>query len=279
MNTIFTRSILVSCVFLIVSLVQAQPPAGIPYQAVAKDNLGNPAKNRTVYVKCAIIQRAAVGGITILEETHQVQSNNDGVFEIIIGQGAITTNSQLNSLSQVPWANGPFFFNLKIAVAPSIPASWWLAANNYVDMGTVQLWSAPYALYAGNASVTNVNTSITAGDKNTFLVTDSSGHVKWTSPQAAQMNVTQISNVSLSLNTALGQTVIIPPNTTSVVRIYVKGVKKGDPVIVSPQDDYVSWSVYSTWVSHLDTVAVRLANYTNDSVSVLGSQYKIVVIK
>ncbi len=255
----------------------AQPPAGLNYQVIAKDNLGNIARNRTVYVKCAIIQGAAVGGKMLLEETHKVQSNNDGVFEIIIGQGTKTAASVVSSLALIPWASGPFFFSLKVAVAPSIPASWWVAADNYIDMGTTQLWSAPYALYAGNASITNVNSSIPAGPANTFMITDSLGNVSWTKPQAAQVNVTQVSNVSLSV--ATGQNVIIRPNTTSVVRIFVKGVKKGDPVLVTPQDDYVNWSVYSSWASNADTVAVRFANYTNQTVSILASQYKIVIIK
>lgn len=279
MKTFLTRALLILPLMCMANILLAQPPAGIPYQFVAKDNLGNAARNRTVYVKCSIIQRAAVGGTTLLEETHQVQSNNDGVFEIIIGQGTKTAASVLKSLSDVPWANGPFFFNLKVAVAPSIPASWWVAADNYVDMGTMQLWSAPYALYAGNATVNNVTTSIKPGDPNTFLVTDSAGNVGWTKPQAAQVNVTQISNVSLTLNTTTGQSVSIQPNTTSVVKIYVKGVKKGDPILITPQDDYSNWSVYSSWVSNPDTVAVRFANYTNGVVSVLSSQYKIVIIK
>ncbi len=268
--------LLLSC---ITGIAMAQPPAGIPYQFVAKDNIGNPARNRTVYVQCSIIQKAAVGGTMMMEETYQVQSNNDGVFEIIIGQGTKTPASPNQSLSTIPWATGPFFFNLKVAVAPSIPASWWVAKDNYVDMGTMQLWSAPYALYAGNASVTNVNTSIKPGDPNTFLVTDSAGHVSWATPQAANVNVTQISNVSLTLNSTLGQSVMIQPNTTAVVRIYIPGVKKGDPIVVTPQDDYPDWSIYSSWVSNADTVAVRLANYTNSVVSVLTGQYKIVVIK
>lgn len=280
MKTRFTKIFAMFLIFACTTgIAIAQPPAGIPYQFVAKDNIGNPARNRTVYVKSAIIQTAAVGGTMVMEETYQVQSNNDGIFEIIIGQGTKTPASQNQSLSTIPWAKGPFFFNLKIAVAPSIPASWWVAADNYVDMGTMQLWSAPYALYAGNASVTNVNTSIKAGPMNTFLVTDSTGQVSWAAPQAASVNVTRISNVSLTLNTTFGQSVMIQPNTTALVKILIPGVRKGDPILVTPEDDYTNWSIYSSWVSSPDTVAVRLANYTNNVVSVLGSQYKIVVIK
>ncbi|SJZ95963.1 hypothetical protein [Sediminibacterium ginsengisoli] len=271
------RNILMVAFLLAAAVAQAQPPAGYSFQAVAKDPLGNVAKNRTVYVKGAIFQTAAIGGTLMLEETFQVQSNNDGVFTIIIGQGTKTQASPLNSLAQVPWANGPFFFNLKVAIAPTIPASWWVAADNYQDYGTTQLWSVPYALYAGNASVTNVNTSIQAGPPNTFLVTDSLGNVNWRTPQAAQVNVTEVRNVNLSVIT--GQSVNIQPNTTSVVRIPMPGVKQGDPVLISAQGDYINWSVYNAWIGVNDTVSVRFANYTDAPVTVFGSQYKVVVIK
>ena len=279
MKTKFIKILAVLALACITGIAVAQPPAGIPYQFVAKDNIGNPARNRTVYVQCAIIQTAAVGGTTVLEETHQVQSNSDGVFEIIIGQGTKLTCIIYKILSTIHWASGHFFFYVKFAFSPFIPASWWVAKDNYIDMGTMQLWSAPYALYAGNASVTNVNTSIKAGPVNSFLVTDSTGQVSWATPQAANVNVTHISNVNLTLNSTFGQTVMIQPNTTALVKVFIPGVKKGDPILVTPDDDYTNWSIYSSWVSNRDTVAVRLANYTNNVVSVLSSQYKIVVIK
>lgn len=67
MKTKFIKILAVLALACITGIAVAQPPAGIPYQFVAKDNIGNPARNRTVYVQCAIIQTAAVGGTTVLE--------------------------------------------------------------------------------------------------------------------------------------------------------------------------------------------------------------------
>jgi hypothetical protein len=55
--------------------------------------------------------------------------------------------------------------------------------------------------------------------------------------------------------------------------------EKGDPILVTPQNDYQNWAIYSAWVSAAGFVSVRLANYTADPVTVDGSEYKIVVIK
>lgn len=267
---------IVSMVFA-VSISMAQPPAAIPFQSVAKDPIGNPAQNRDVYTKVTIYQTSAIGGKNVWEETHVSKSDKDGIFTVYIGKGTKSATTTISNIGQIDWGNGPFFLNVKVAVAPSIPAVWWLPADNYVDLGTTQMMSVPYALFAGNASVTNVNTAIAPGPPNTFLITDSLGNVNWRTPAAAQQNVIQNYNLTLAIST--GQNVTINPNTTAVVSVTIPGVRKGDPILVTPQDDYRDWSIYSAWVDSDDLVKVRIANYTDLPVAVLGSQYKIVVIK
>ena len=279
MKLILVRSLLIACLVFIAGTIIAQPPSSVPLTSVAKDPMGNVAKNRDVYVKDIIYQTAAVGGVKVWEESHVVKTNDDGIFTINVGKGTKSPTTTLLDIGQIDWGNGPFFYNIKVAVAPSIPAAWWVAADNYIDMGTTQMLSVPYALFAGNASVTNVNTSITPGPPNTFLITDSLGNVNWTTPLAAQQTVTTITNFNLSLAVSAGQNVNISPNTTAVVTIKVIGVRKGDPILVTAQDDYQNWSIYSAWVAGDDTVMIRFANYTDVPVDVLGSQYKIVVIK
>ncbi len=273
-----------NCLLTIVLLctlgsIHAQAPLSINFQAIAKDSLGNRAINSDIYAKGAIIQNNILNGATVWEETFQVKSNPDGVFGLQIGNGIRTAATSINNIGQIDWGNGPYFFNLKIAVKPSQAASNWSPDDNYRDMGTSQLMSVPYALFAANANVTNVNASIKPGPPNTFLVTDSLGNVNWRTPQAAQQSVTTITNLILNLAVSTGENVSIPPNTTAVVTVTVKGVVKGDPILVTPQDDYKQWSVYSAWVSATDTVSIRFANYTDQPVTVLGSQYKIVIIK
>ena len=264
---------LVSCVGTLI----AQPPPSIPFQVVAKDALGNPAKNRTIYVKDQIIH-ARPNGTVVWQEEHVVTSDNDGIYTIYIGTGT-RISPATGDLTSLDWGNGPFFFNFKAAIAPSIPSPWWLPIDNFVDYGTSQMLSVPYALFAGNASVTNVNTSITPGKPNTFLITDSLGNVNWAEPRAAQVNVTQISNYQLQLSVTPGQNATIPANSTSKVEIPIADAELGDPVVITALGDYQNFNVYSAWVSRKGFVAVRFANYQPKPMAVSGNLYKIVIIK
>jgi hypothetical protein len=277
--TIVKKLLLLPLLFMAGTVI-AQPPPALPVQGVAKDALGNPAKNRKVFLKVAIFQ-GRINGTLVWEESFEVTADNDGIYTINVGLGNRSNNipSTTKDLNSITWANGPFFLNQKIAVAPSIPQSWWVAADNYVDLGTIQMLSVPFALFAGNATVTNVNTSIAPGANNTFLITDSTGKVAWAPPQAAQQNVTYVSNFNTNLAISNGASVTIQPLTTSVVEVEVTGVSLGDPIIITPQGDYQDWAVYSAWVSANNKVKIRFANYTDNVVDVKNSDYKIVVIK
>lgn len=279
MKLVLVRTLLVASLLFVAGTIIAQPPPAMNYQLVAKDPLGNVAKNRKIYTKIIIYQTSPTNGPKVWEESHVGNSNDDGVFTVVIGRGTKSPTTTLQDIGKIDWASGPFFLNTKVAVEPSVPAAWWVAADNYLDMGTTEMLSVPFALFAGNASVTNVNTSIQPGPRNTFLITDSLGNVNWQTPQAANQSVTTITNLSLKLDVFGGTNVNIPPNTTAVVTVAVPGVRKGDPIIVTPQDDYLDWSVYSSWVAQDDVVRIRFANFTAQPVPVLGSQYKIVVIK
>lgn len=270
-------SILLLLVFLTESLI-AQPPPLWFIQNVAKDNQGNPARNRTIHLRLAIYHGTITGGTLVYEESQQIQSDNDGVYGYTMGKGIRSTAPGLkDSLNKIEWGNGPYFINTKIAVAPSIPAPWWIAANNYVDLGTFQIMSVPYALYAGNASVTNVNTNIAAGPPNTFLTTDSLGNVNWTTPKAAQYNITQVTNANL--DRFAGVDAEIQPNTTTVIKVMVENAKAGDPILIAALDDYTDWTVYTAWCKVDGEINIRFGNFTAKTVNVKKSQYKIVLVK
>ena len=272
------RLVLLLVSVILTGVVTAQPPAAVNFQAIAKDPQNNPARNRTVYVKDAIYQTTPSGTL-VWSEAHVVTTDADGLFTIIIGRGTKDPAINIPDISKIDWANGPFFFNIKTAVAPVIPAAWWVAADNYVDLGTTQILSSFYAIYAGNASVTNVTTSIPPGPNNTFLITDSSGKVAWQTPQAAQQAVTTVTNITVNFQNIPGLDINIAKNTTSTVTIKLPGVKIGDPILVTPLGDYPDWSVYASWVPTDDIIKIRFANFTDSPVTIFGSQYKIVVIK
>ena len=122
---------------------------GIIFQAVATDPQGNPAAGRTIYIKDAILQSSA-NGQTVYSETFKVIASNSGVFTIVISKGQKLTGP--NSITNLDWSAGPYFLNIKAAVAPTLPLADWNVDQQYIDMGTSQFWSVPFALYASNVA-------------------------------------------------------------------------------------------------------------------------------
>ena len=109
-------------------------PQGINYQAVARDAGGNILGNQSVNVKMIILEGSA-NGTALYEETHQDTTDAFGLFTLIIGQGSPLTGT----FDEVDWGSGAKF--LQVSVDPE-------GGNNFIEMGTTQLLSVPYALYA-----------------------------------------------------------------------------------------------------------------------------------
>jgi hypothetical protein len=74
--------------------------SGIFFQAVARDNYSNPAKDRTVYVEASIIQNAA-NGTKVLTELFQTTTDGLGVFSISIGSGTRIGGTLVNRQHKV----------------------------------------------------------------------------------------------------------------------------------------------------------------------------------
>ncbi len=115
----------------------AQTQQYFQYQAVVRDANGVVLTNHTVNFKISIIPGSINGTIEYVE-THNSLTNEFGIVLLQIGSGA-----QISGLfSSINWGNSLHF--IKIEVDPS-------GGTNYIEMGTTQLLSVPYALYAENA--------------------------------------------------------------------------------------------------------------------------------
>ena len=123
-------------------------PSGILFQAVGRDANNNAAANRNVYAIVNVLE-GAPSGTSAYTESFQVVSTKEGIFSIIIGQG--TRTSGASSLVNLNWLNKTYFANIKIAIQPTLPDPGWTPTNNYLDIGTTQFWSVPYAFTALNA--------------------------------------------------------------------------------------------------------------------------------
>ena len=136
------------CLFTATVCAQTAPPNGMIYQAVARDASGNLAAKRTIFVQTTILKNSATGTV-MYSDQHKVSSNADAMFTVVVGQGTFVSGTY-NKLTNIPWGNDKFFFNIKICIAPTLPGTGWKPV--FTDLGTTQFWSVPYALFSGKSS-------------------------------------------------------------------------------------------------------------------------------
>ena len=151
---------------------EAQAPQAIPYQAVARDNSGNPIVNQLISLRFTIRNGSAVGTI-VYRETQSKTTNLLGLFTANIGQGTVVSGN----FTTVDWALGSKFMQVEMDAT---------GGNAYIDMGTQQLLSVPYALNAGNGNwnktgnnISNSNIgNVGVGNNNPGAKLDVNGQVK-----------------------------------------------------------------------------------------------------
>jgi len=119
-------------------VLSAQPPQSFKYQAVARDNAGNVITDQNVSFRISILQGSA-GGTSVYSETHSVTTNDFGLANLNVGGGTPVSGN----FSTISWGSNIYF--LKIEMDP-------LGGSAYQLMGTSQLLSVPYALYARNSA-------------------------------------------------------------------------------------------------------------------------------
>jgi hypothetical protein len=143
----------------------AQTTNGIFFQAVARDNFSNPAKDRKIYVQSSIIQTTPTG-TKVLTEEHQANTDATGVFSISLGNG-VRVGGTASGLNTIDWSKGPFYLNLKVAITPIGGNSNWDYNKEWVDMGTTSFGAVPFALYS--ASSAKVDDKLNANDTTKML--------------------------------------------------------------------------------------------------------------
>jgi hypothetical protein len=159
-SNLFKKSFFCFLLFIISLASYAQ--SGIFFQAIARDNNTNPARDRKIYVQTNIIQSTPTGNIVLIEE-HQTNTDAYGVFSIMVGNG-VRVGGAVKGLSSIDWASGPFYLNIKIAITPIAASNTWDYSKEWVDIGTTIFGTVPFALYSANTAKIDdkLNTSDTA---------------------------------------------------------------------------------------------------------------------
>ena len=127
----------------------AQAPNLLNYQGVARNAVGNPLPNQSMKLRLSIHDLLPSGAV-VYSEIRQITTNLGGLFSAQIGSAG--ASSSTGTLGGVNWVVGNKF--LQVELDPT-------SNNNYIDLGTVQLVSVPYAFGAGSAATVKTNANLT----------------------------------------------------------------------------------------------------------------------
>jgi uncharacterized protein (TIGR02145 family) len=145
--------ILLVSFLLCLTFAQAQtPPLAFNYSAVARDAGGNPIANQTIGIQINIIQNNILGP-TVYSENHFETTDDFGLFNLIVGGGAV----QSGSMEGISWSTDTFFLNVGMDAS---------GGTNFLTMGITQLLSVPYALHSKTAESLVDGTTGFSGDYN-----------------------------------------------------------------------------------------------------------------
>ena len=115
-------------------LLLGQSPGTFSYQAIIRNANQQLVSNTSIGLKISIIQ-GSITGIPVYVERHLPTTNINGLVTLEVGNGTVLTGS----FSSIDWANGPYYIKTETDLN---------GGSNYTIVGTSQLLSVPYALYA-----------------------------------------------------------------------------------------------------------------------------------
>lgn len=134
----FNHYLKIAFLLLLPSFLIAQVPQGINYQAVARNSSGAILPNTAISLRLTVHDLTNTGTV-VYQETHNVTTTPLGIFSVVVGAGALVQGS----FNGINWAVGNKYLQVELDAA---------GGTNYTNMGTSQLQSVPYALYAANGT-------------------------------------------------------------------------------------------------------------------------------
>ncbi len=124
-----TMKNLIPALFLFLALSSySQSPQGIPYQAVMRNTDGSVMASSAVSLTF-MFHDGTANGTVVYQESHSLTSNAQGLVTCVVGNGVVSQGNFIN----INWGSGAKFLHVMMGS---------------VDLGTQQMLSVPYALYA-----------------------------------------------------------------------------------------------------------------------------------
>lgn len=161
---------------------------GISYQAVALDENGkeiagqdingNVIYGKTINVRFSLISGTPEGEI-LYREVHSVNTDNYGLFSLVIGHGDVSPDGKCEKLTDINWGSDKLYLKVEIDTRRT---------GNFKVMGIQQMMAVPFAFHALNS------TSIEAGTVSQYW----RGDKTWKILDNAAVGLGNVENVSLS---------------------------------------------------------------------------------
>jgi trimeric autotransporter adhesin len=130
MKTRFVKHICLIAALCIIAInkLMGQSPMQLSYQAIIRDGVGIPITDADKTIKFSILQGSPTGP-TVYWEIQAVHTNSYGLVNLKIG-------SVRAGIETIDWSNGPYYLQVEV---------------DAIFLGTTQIVSVPYALYAAKA--------------------------------------------------------------------------------------------------------------------------------
>jgi len=133
----YTMKYTFSIIFLLLAVMtHAQAPQAIPYQAEARNSSGAILASTPITLRFTIRNSTSTGSI-LYRETQSVTTTANGMFNVNIGQGTPVSGT----FASINWGTNAKFLQVELDPA---------GGSSYINMGTQQMMSVPYALYSNN---------------------------------------------------------------------------------------------------------------------------------
>lgn len=136
-NLFLTTIMLLTTMVLCFAQNERKAPEAFNYQGVARDLSGQAIANQDVSLRISIIA-GDLSGDAAYSEVHQVRTNEAGFFSLAIGYG----QADKGEFSAIRWGADNYFVQVEMDAK---------GGQDFVRMGSSQLLSVPYALYAQRA--------------------------------------------------------------------------------------------------------------------------------
>ena len=121
----------------------SQAPQKINFQSILRNTNGEVVSNKLVSLKISILS-GSISGLTVYSETHTKTTDPSGLISLQIGNGTVLSGI----FADIAWGDFPHFIKLEADFS---------GESNYVLLGTQELMSVPYALYAGKTDTSSLN--------------------------------------------------------------------------------------------------------------------------